>query len=222
MSPSEIILNRSLDVNAHCKVGFGDYVQTHEEHDNSMDSRTIGAIALRPANSDNSYYFYSLVTGRRIIRRSWTDLPVDQNTIDAVHRLARRANAKKKVTFTNAAGVDLDVLYADLDRDEDDLPLAEATAGVEDNNIDDDDEDSDYVDNGSTGSGSDNDDNYYNILGDDDEDDDGNNEEEEPENANNEEEEPENENAHEINNDDLDVPDMNNNDNIPDAEEDTV
>ena len=212
MSPSEIILNRSLDVNAHCKVGFGDYVQTHEEHDNSMDSRTIGAIALRPANSDNSYYFYSLVTGRRIIRRSWTDLPVDQTVIDTVHRLARRANAKKTVTFTNADGVDLDVLYADLDRDEDDLPLAEATAGVVDNNIDDDDEDSDYVDNGSTGSGSDDDDNYYHILGDDDEDDDGNNEEEESDN----------ENAHEMDDDDLDVPDVNNNENIPDAEEDTV
>ena len=27
---------------------FGDYVQTHEEQDNSMGTRTVGAIATRP------------------------------------------------------------------------------------------------------------------------------------------------------------------------------
>ena len=29
-SPSELVLNRKLDFNAHCKVEFGEYVQTHE------------------------------------------------------------------------------------------------------------------------------------------------------------------------------------------------
>ena len=49
-SPSEIILNRKLNFNAHCKVEFGEYVQTHEEHDNSMQTRTIGTIATCPSN----------------------------------------------------------------------------------------------------------------------------------------------------------------------------
>ena len=49
-SPSEIILNRKLNFNAHCKVEFGEYVQTHEEYDNTMQSRTVGAIATRPSN----------------------------------------------------------------------------------------------------------------------------------------------------------------------------
>ena len=44
-SPSELVLNRKLDFNAHCKVEFGEYVQTHEEHDNSMSAHTVGAIA---------------------------------------------------------------------------------------------------------------------------------------------------------------------------------
>lgn len=44
-SPSELILNRRLDFNSHCKVEYGEYVQTHEEHDNSMGPRTVGAIA---------------------------------------------------------------------------------------------------------------------------------------------------------------------------------
>jgi hypothetical protein len=40
-SPSELI----------CKVEFGEYVQTHEEPDNSMATRIIGAIATRPTGS---------------------------------------------------------------------------------------------------------------------------------------------------------------------------
>jgi hypothetical protein len=50
-SPAEFILNRNIDYNAHCKVEFGDYVQTHEEHDNTMATRTIGAIATRPTGN---------------------------------------------------------------------------------------------------------------------------------------------------------------------------
>ena len=182
-SPAELIVNRSLDAHAHCKVGLGDYVQTHEEHDNTMDSRTIGAIALRPAAGDNSYYFLNLATGRRIHRRSFTPMPMPQGVIDQVHRLARRAKASRTLTFTNIAGENLDILYADLGRDEDDLPLDVATAGVND---DDDDDDSDYEDNGSEGTGNSNDEdesdedsndgNYYNALSEDDDEEEGDDE----------------------------------------------
>ena len=65
-SPSEIVLNRKLNYNAHCKVEFGEYVQTHKEHNNDMKSRTLGAIATRPSNDAGSYYFISLQTGRHI------------------------------------------------------------------------------------------------------------------------------------------------------------
>ena len=90
MSASEIALNRKLDFNAHCKVEFGEYVQTHEEHDNSMDSRTIGAISTRPSTGDGAYYFISLATGCQINRRSWTPLPMPANeVVPQIHRLAR-------------------------------------------------------------------------------------------------------------------------------------
>ena len=69
-SPSEIVLNRKLNYNAHCKVEFGEYVQTYEEHNNDMTSRTLGVIATRPSNDAGSYYFISLQTGRRINRHS--------------------------------------------------------------------------------------------------------------------------------------------------------
>ena len=52
-SPSEIVLNRRLNYNLHCKVEFGEYVQTHEEHNNDMTSRTLGAISTRPGNDDD-------------------------------------------------------------------------------------------------------------------------------------------------------------------------
>jgi Eukaryotic translation initiation factor 3 subunit G len=49
MSPRKIVLRQGIDYHKHCQVEFGLYVQTHEEHDNSMVTRTTGAIALRPA-----------------------------------------------------------------------------------------------------------------------------------------------------------------------------
>ena len=81
-SPSEIILNRKINFNAHCRVEFGDYVQTHEEHDNSMATRTIGAIATRPTgNIQGGYYFISLDTGGQINRHDWTALPMPNEVI---------------------------------------------------------------------------------------------------------------------------------------------
>ena len=180
-SPSEIVLNRKVNFNAHSKVEFGEYVQTHEEHNNNMNSRTIGAIATRPSTGDGAYYFISLATGRRINRRSWTPMPMPMTeTVAQVHRLARRAKARKTITFTNNNGEDLDTLYDDLARDEDDLALDAETAGVnndDNNSVGHDDDDSDY--NPDSDDADDNDEdsnNYYSALNDednDDEDDDG-------------------------------------------------
>ncbi len=85
-SPSEIILNRKLDFNTHCKVELGNYVQTYKEHDNSMATRTIGAIAPRPTgNIQGGYNFVRLNTGRRINRKDWTSLPMPKEVIAQVH-----------------------------------------------------------------------------------------------------------------------------------------
>ena len=147
-SPSELVLGRKVDYNAHCKVEFGEYVQTHEEHSNDMSQRTLGAIATRPSNDAGSYYFISLLTGKRINRRSWTPLPMPEEAINQVHRLACRAKATKQLTFTNANDEDLDLLYQDLDPDddeddEDELEQDAQPAGV-DNDDDDDQQDPDY------------------------------------------------------------------------------
>jgi hypothetical protein len=46
-SPRAIMTGQKITYDKHCKVEFGTYVQTHEKHNNSMEPRTSGAIALR-------------------------------------------------------------------------------------------------------------------------------------------------------------------------------
>jgi hypothetical protein len=65
-----------------------------------MQTRTTRAIALRPAgNARGGYYFFSLMTGRRLNRSNWTDLPMPQDVIDRVHTFARRSNANRALLF---------------------------------------------------------------------------------------------------------------------------
>jgi hypothetical protein len=62
MSPRTIITGQTVDFTRRCKYEFGEYVQTHEQHDNSMAPRTIGALAMQPTgNAQGNYYFFSLM-----------------------------------------------------------------------------------------------------------------------------------------------------------------
>jgi hypothetical protein len=63
ISPHTIVAGLKLDYAKHCHLEFGMYVQVHEEHDNSMATRTTGAIDLCPTgNTQGGYYFLSLTT----------------------------------------------------------------------------------------------------------------------------------------------------------------
>jgi hypothetical protein len=100
LSPRALMTGFNLDYNKHCRLEFGSYVQTHEEHDNSLQLRTTGAIALRPTgNRQGGYYFMSLTTGRKLTRNCWTALPVPQDVIDRVNTLGRRSNAASALSF---------------------------------------------------------------------------------------------------------------------------
>ena len=46
LSPHTILTGQQVDYKCHCRFQFGEYTQTHEEHNNSMNPRTVGAIAL--------------------------------------------------------------------------------------------------------------------------------------------------------------------------------
>jgi hypothetical protein len=89
LSPRTIVTGLHIDYTKHCRVAFGQYVQTHEKHNNSMEVRTIGALALQPTgNAQGGYYFYSLMSGQRIHRTRWTELPMPAEVQDRVHALA--------------------------------------------------------------------------------------------------------------------------------------
>ena len=83
LSPQALMTGMSGDYNHHCHLEFGDYVQSHEQHDNSMNLRTIGAIALCPTgNAQGGYFFLSLTTGKVINCLHSTSLPMLKEVID--------------------------------------------------------------------------------------------------------------------------------------------
>ena len=89
ISPRTLLTGVKLDFNKYCKYQFGEYVQTHEEHDNTMAPRAIGALALCPTgNAQGSFHFFSFSSGQ-VITRNWeTSLPMPDEVIAHVHRIA--------------------------------------------------------------------------------------------------------------------------------------
>ena len=100
LSPYALLTKKTWSYTTHCKLEFGDYVQTHEEHDNSMAAWTIGAIALRPTgNTQGGYFFFSLTTRRVLNQGWWTSLPMPNEVIDRVHRMARQEHGNNGLFF---------------------------------------------------------------------------------------------------------------------------
>lgn len=109
ISPRELVTGVAIDAARHCVIAFGTYVQTHEQHDNSMQTRTIGAIALRPSgNVQGGHFFLSLQTGRRIIRNHWTEVPMPADVIDRIHHMATDA-ALNRLRFGDREDEEVDV-----------------------------------------------------------------------------------------------------------------
>ena len=154
-SPSEIVLNRKLNHNTHCKVEFGGYVQTHEEHNNDMTSRILGANTTRPSNDADPYYLTSLQIRRRVNQHSWSSLPMLEAVVSQFHSLMCRAKVAKRLTFTNSDNEDLDVLYVNLKCDKGDIELDHddvQPVGVDDDDSNDDPQDDpDYDPNDDSG-----------------------------------------------------------------------
>ena len=74
----------------------------HEEHDNSMRSQMVGALALHPTgNAQGGFYFLSLSTGRVLNRLHATALPMPDHVVDQVHRMAWQQKANPGLLFGN-------------------------------------------------------------------------------------------------------------------------
>lgn len=102
LSPRAIIIGDAVDYHSHCRFEYGQYVQTHEEHDNTMLTRTTGAIALRPTgNHQGGFYFMSLTTGRILNQQHATTLPMPAEVIQRMHQLADAQEAVPELIFGN-------------------------------------------------------------------------------------------------------------------------
>jgi Reverse transcriptase (RNA-dependent DNA polymerase) len=117
LSPRSLVHGTHIDFAKHATLEFGTYVQAHDEHDNTMATRTTGAIALRPTgNNQGGYYLYSLSTGKVLNRNHWTVLPMPNDVIARVHVLARRAAAD--LTFADRDG---EIIPNEADDDDEDI-----------------------------------------------------------------------------------------------------
>ena len=89
LSPHTILTGQQVDCKHHCRFQFREYAQTHEEHNNSMNPRTVGALSLHPVgNGQGSFFFLSISTGRILNRLHATTLPTPDSIIDKIHRMA--------------------------------------------------------------------------------------------------------------------------------------
>ena len=141
LSPRALLTGQSWSYTTHCKLEFGDYVQTHEEHDNSMVARTIGAIALRPTgNTQGGYFFFSLTTGRVLNRARWTSLPMPNEVINRVHRMARQEHGNNGLLFEDRAHHPLPDPEDDGDDDSTYHPEGDDNSDEEDDDDNDDDD----------------------------------------------------------------------------------
>lgn len=90
-SPRSIITGRTVDFNKHCTTKFGSYAQTHEMSNNTMQTRTVGAIALRlTGNYQGGHFYLSLLTGRQLNRTSATPLPMPSDVVERIHHMVSR------------------------------------------------------------------------------------------------------------------------------------
>ncbi|GFH61250.1 hypothetical protein CTEN210_17726 [Chaetoceros tenuissimus] len=76
------------------KLSFGTYCEVKvPTTNNAQILRTVSAIALRPSNEQGGYFFMSLETGKRLHAFIWTELPISDQIIEAVHVLAENEGA---------------------------------------------------------------------------------------------------------------------------------
>ena len=91
ISPRTIVTGLVPDYAVHCRVPVGSYCEVHDDPriTNTELARTTPAIALNPTgNTQGSVLFLSLKTGKTLTRKMWTELPITEEIIEAVHNLA--------------------------------------------------------------------------------------------------------------------------------------
>lgn len=125
ISPRTIVTGKGKLQYRELKLEYGEYVQVYDGTTNDAKSRSLGAIALHPAENDGGgYYFMSLATGDRIRRTSWTSLPITDLAISRVEAIAKQDGMP---LISKSNGVDEHDPNAIVDEDEYDGDYAPQT-----------------------------------------------------------------------------------------------
>jgi hypothetical protein len=149
-SPRYIMTGQHLSAKKHAVIEFGAYVQTHEQHTNNMDQRSMGCICLGPTgNQQGAHWFMSLSSGERVVRYRWTELPIPKEAIDRVSAIGRQQRMPSTLTYANRLGREIGDTAAtypsdeDTDSDDDTYEDSQQSDSDEDSDSEDDDDDDD-------------------------------------------------------------------------------
>ena len=86
-----------------------------------MNPQMVGALALRrTGNAQGSFYFMSILTGWVLNRLHGTALPMPDDVVDQIHRLARHQKTNPGLLFGDQNMYSVDMDNEELSDDEDD------------------------------------------------------------------------------------------------------
>ena len=106
-SPRELVSWHKLDAKLHCRSPFGSYCEVHVDPDitNTLEPRTKWAICMGPmGNLQGSYKFLSLTTGKKVTRRTFTEMPITESVIKQVEAIAVKDGAVIGINFKDRKG----------------------------------------------------------------------------------------------------------------------
>ena len=139
---------QEIDYNKHVRLEFGEYVQTHEEHDHAMTDKTVGAICLGPTGSERgTHWFMCVASGARITCSRWTKLPMPKKVIRRISKIRRLQGAPVTLTFVDQHAREIEDNLTDLDDHSDDGSYEPSESSDDDDFIYDNDNDDDYTSN---------------------------------------------------------------------------
>jgi hypothetical protein len=103
LSPITIMTGQPRPDYNDLKIEFGAYAMVFESNDptNTNKTRATGAIAMTPTgNAQGGFYFKFLMTGKRLSRQQWDELPMPDGVIARVEALAAE---QEQPVFDNGA-----------------------------------------------------------------------------------------------------------------------
>ena len=105
----ELISRCKLDAKLHCETPLGAYCEVHMDLDitNTMEPRTEWGICLGPTrNMQGSYKFMPLSTGKKIVRRKSTEMPMTESVMQQLDKWAKKDRIQNGLTSLNRNGME--------------------------------------------------------------------------------------------------------------------